>query len=57
MGTVIHLPKPKAEERAATCGCGGQTFILVVGPHDQPDFVYCTECQLRQTLIAWAWVP
>lgn len=55
MGDVVTL-KPRGDIKAATCGCGGQTFILVTDAGEQPDFVYCTECQRRQALISWAWV-
>lgn len=62
MGEVLHLPLGRAyrarrepEPRAATCGCGGQTFILVCDAQDQPDCVVCTECQHRMSLIRWSW--
>lgn len=53
---VLQFPKPKPDIKAATCGCDGQTFILVCDANKQPDFVYCTTCQRRQLLIRWAWV-
>lgn len=57
MAEVIPFPKPEPELRAATCGCGGQTFILVVAQGETPDFVYCTSCQHRQSRIIWDWAP
>jgi hypothetical protein len=40
---------------ALTCSCGGQTFILVLTHERKPDFVYCTECQLRLKGVDWTW--
>lgn len=54
---VLQFPKPKPDIKAATCGCGGQTFILVCDDKESPDFVYCTSCQHRQSRVTWGWSP
>jgi len=54
---VVQFPVPKPDIKAATCGCGGQTFILVCDEHEVPEFVYCQNCQQRQTKITWQWSP
>lgn len=56
MGDVVHLPRPKLDVKAVTCGCDGQTFILVVDADKQPDFIYCVECQHRMSTVMWRWV-
>jgi hypothetical protein len=56
MGEIVPFPQAPPEALAATCGCGGQAFILVTTPDGEtPDFVYCTECQRRQTRLKWDW--
>lgn len=52
-GKVLPFPKPAI--RVATCGCGGQTFILVCDDQEAPDFLYCTLCQHRQSRLRWGW--
>jgi len=54
---VVELPRRAAEVRAVTCGCGGQTFILVTDAKDEPDFVYCVECRHKISRVMWSWVP
>jgi hypothetical protein len=56
MGEVVQMPKKPPDVRAVTCGCGGQTFILVTGEADTPDFVYCADCQYKLGTIQWSWV-
>ena len=56
MSNVIRLPLRTTKERAATCGCGGQTFLLVAGADDQPDIVVCGSCASRVATLAWQWV-
>lgn len=56
MGEVVNLPRNQPDIRAATCGCDGQTFILVVDAAGQPDFVYCVQCQRRMASVRWQWI-
>lgn len=55
MGNIVKFPKPPHQEKAATCGCGGQTFILICDDNEQPEFAYCVECQHIASKIKWGW--
>lgn len=58
MSNVVQLPIPKPRERALTCGCGSQTFILVCEQStEKPEFIYCTECRMRIATANWTWTP
>lgn len=55
MGELLKFPGPKKDIKAATCGCGGQQFILVCDANQAPEFVYCVNCQHRQARVKWEW--
>jgi len=55
MSNVLQFPARKPDIKAATCGCGGQTFILVCDEHEVPEFVYCESCEHRQSAVIWQW--
>jgi hypothetical protein len=56
MSKVLQFPAPELPLKAATCGCGGQTFTLVCnGNTEEPDFVYCESCQRRMSKVMWVW--
>ena len=56
MGNILPFPPVPREMCAITCDCGCQTLILVVDVNNQPDFIYCPDCQLRVPGVGWVWV-